>query len=130
LKPLKPKGIYHAPRYYPGLRAGNIITVAGRIPVNPDGSVFAPNDPAAQTAHIMEEIKLILAEGGATLNDVVSVLTLYLDEADSRTISDVRQSYFGDHLPPHTGIKNLSQSWVERGIRLEIEVMAVLENES
>lgn len=33
----------------------------------------------------------------------------------------------GDHYPPQTGLKVDSPSRVERGIRLEIEVMVVVE---
>jgi enamine deaminase RidA (YjgF/YER057c/UK114 family) len=40
-------------------------------------------------------------------------------------IHEVRQRYMGDHYPPHTGTEVDKPSWVKRGIRVEIEVIAV-----
>ncbi len=42
-------------------------------------------------------------------------------------IHEVRQRYMGDHYPPYAGSKVDSLSWVERGIRLEIEIVAIVE---
>jgi len=41
-------------------------------------------------------------------------------------IHEVRQRFFGDHYPPHTGTKKVDAGWERRGIRLEIEVIAVV----
>jgi 2-iminobutanoate/2-iminopropanoate deaminase len=128
MKILNPETIYNTPRYYSGVRAGNLIFTAGRVPLDIDGNVVAPNDARAQTENIMQSLQAILAEGGATFQDVVYVHTMYLDAADMPVIHEVRQRYMGDHYPPHTGTKQDSQSWVERGIRLEIEVVAVVED--
>ena len=129
MKILNPEGIYHSQRYYSGLRAGNMIFTAGRVPSDPEGNVVAPNDAAKQTEAIMEDLQKILAEGGATLQDVVYIHTYYLHEEDFPAIHEVRERFMDGHRPPHTGSKNESQSWVERGIRLEIEVFAVLEDD-
>jgi 2-iminobutanoate/2-iminopropanoate deaminase len=128
MKILKPEGIFCSPRYYPGVRAANMIFTAGRVPLDADGHVYAPNDARAQTENIMEALGLILQEGGATFQDVVYVHTYFLRDEDMPVIHEVRQRFMGDHYPPHTGSKVDSTSWVERGIRLEIEVFAVVED--
>ena len=125
---LNPDSIYNSPRYYSGLKVGHTIYTAGRVPIDFEGNVVAPNDAGAQTHQIMEDLQTILAEGGATFQDVVHIRTYYLDEADWPAIHEVRQRFMGDHYPPHTGAKNDSQSWRERGIRLEIEAIAVIED--
>jgi len=125
---LNPKSIYNSPRYYSGVKAGNTIYTAGRVPIDLEGNVVAPNDARAQTEHTMEDLKLILAEGGATLQDVVYVHTYSLHGEDMPVIHEVRQRYMGDHYPPHTGTRVDNPSWVERGIRVEIEVIAVVED--
>jgi hypothetical protein len=53
---------------------------------------------------------------------------MFLYPEDMPTIHDVRQRFMGDHYPPQNGLKVDSPSWVERGIHLEIEVMAVVED--
>ncbi|MBI9047661.1 MAG: RidA family protein [Anaerolineaceae bacterium] len=125
---LKPKTIYASPRYYPGLKAGNLITTAGRIAIDLDGSIVAPNNAGAQTEHIMDCLSAILAEGGATLQDVVLIHTYFLYEEDMKEIFEVIHREMGAHRPPHTGIHQDSSSWEEKGIRLEIEVTAVVED--
>ena len=125
---LNPEGIYNSPNYYSGLKAGDFIFTAGRVPVDETGDVVSPNDAEAQTKKIMEDLESILEEGGATLQDVVHINTLYFSGDDMPIIHEVRQDYFGEHYPPHTGIQNKSRSWEESGIRLEIEVMAVIED--
>ena len=127
---LNPEGIFHSDRYHSAVRVGNTIHTAGRIPVDVAGRIVAPGDAAEQTAKIMEDMIRILAEGGATLNDVVSVRTYFLDPEDMQAIHAVRQRYMGDHKPPHTGIPMNSPSWVENGIRLEIEIVAMVGNSS
>jgi len=121
---LAPKGMFHSPRYYSGVKAGNVIFTAGRVAKNPDGSVFAPGDTARQAEHIMESLAGILAEGGATFQDVVKVQTSYVDSSDWPAIHEIRQRYMGDHYPPHTGtiVSNLGSP----DIKLEIEVTAVV----
>ena len=121
---LNPEDIYHSPRYYSGVKAGNMIFTAGRVALNLDGSVFAPGDTRRQVEHIMECFKVILAEGGATFQDVVKINTYYVDDSDGPVIHEVRQRYMGDHYPPHTGTKvaNLDPP----DLKVEIEVTAVI----
>jgi len=128
MKPLSlnPAGIYNSPRYYSGIRSGNLIFTAGRVPLDPDGEVVTPNDAATQTEHIMTDLEKILAKGGARLQDVVYVHTYFLHNDDMPKIHEVRQRFFGDHYPPHTGTKVDKPDWGRRGIRLEIEVIAVV----
>jgi 2-iminobutanoate/2-iminopropanoate deaminase len=125
---LNPEGIWHSTRYHSAVRAGNHIYVAGRVPVDIDGNVVAPNDAAAQTAKIMEDLTLILAEGGATLQNIVSIHTYALYSEDMPAIFGVLHRYLGDHRPPHTGIRMQMDLWVQNGTRLEIEVVAVVED--
>lgn len=125
VKILKPAGIYHSQRYASGVKAGNTIYTAGRVPIDIEGNVVAPNDGRAQTEQIMECLRVILAEGGATLQDVVYVHTYHLRSEDMPVIFEVLHRHM-DHRPPHTGTKMDSEYWVQSGIRLEIEVIAVV----
>jgi len=124
---INPTSIFNSPRYASGVRAGNTIYTAGRVPINPDGSVFAPNDPSAQADQILECLKIILAEGGASLKDVVLIHTYYLYQEDMTPIFEMLQKHFDGYRPPHTGMRQDSTSWKERSIRLEIELVAVVE---
>ena len=128
MKILNPKGIYNSQSHYSGVKSGNMIYTSGRVPLDPKDNVVAPNDARRQTERIMEDLKLILAEGGATFQNVVYVHTYYVYNGDGPAISEVRRRYMGDHYPPHTGTKVDNPSWKERGIRLEIEMVAMVED--
>jgi 2-iminobutanoate/2-iminopropanoate deaminase len=127
MKILKPKHIYCSPHYAPGVLTGNTIYTAGRIPVDQNGDIVAPKDPRAQTEQILDCLEAILAEGRATLKDVVHLHTYYLYQEDMPVIFEVLHARMGKPLPPHTGSRQVSSAWEERGIRLEIEVTAVIE---
>jgi enamine deaminase RidA (YjgF/YER057c/UK114 family) len=127
MKILKPDHIYSSPRYAPGILVGNTIYTAGRVPVELNGDVVAPNDARAQTGQILDCLEAILAEGNATLTDVVHIHTYYLHEEDMPAIFEVLQGRMGNLLPPHTGSRQVSSSWEKRGIRLELELTAVVE---
>jgi len=125
-RPLNPADIHNSPSYYSGIRSGNLVFTAGRVPLDRDGKVVAPNDATTQTGHIMTDLKKILTEGGACLQDVVYVHTYFLHNDDIPKIHEVRHRFFGDHYPPHTGTKVDNPDWEQRGIRVEIEVIAVI----
>ena len=124
---LKPDHIYCSPRYAPGILAGNTIYTAGRVPVDLNGDIVAPNDARAQTEQILDCLEAILAKGNATFKDVVYIHTYYLYEKDMPAIFEVLHGRMGPLLPPHTGSHQSSSSWEERGIRLELEMTAVIE---
>ena len=78
MKILNPENMYHSPRYYSGVKAGNMIFTSGRVPIDSEGNVVASNDARSQTDHIMQDLRLVLAEGGATLENVVYVHTYFV----------------------------------------------------
>jgi len=127
IQALNPSTIYNSPRYASGMRAGNILFTAGRVPLDRDGNVVAPEDASKQTEHIMRDLQEILSDGGAQLSDVVYVHTYFVASEDMPGIHEVRQRFFGDHFPPHTGTQVEKPDWKCRGIRVEIEVAAVIE---
>ena len=127
MKILKPDRIYASPRYVPGIRAGNTIYTAGRVPIDRAGKIVAPDDARAQAEQILDCMEAILAEGNATLKDVVYIHTYYRQEEDMPAIFDALHARMGSPLPPHTGSRQISSSWERKGIRLEIEMTAVID---
>ena len=56
--------------------SGNLIFVSGQLPINASTGEM-PSDIKAQTAQSIENIQAILAEAGATLDNVLKT-TVYL----------------------------------------------------
>jgi enamine deaminase RidA (YjgF/YER057c/UK114 family) len=53
--------------------ANKLVFCAGQVAADPSGKVLPPDDFAAQTKMVMENLKLALAEGGANLECVLNL---------------------------------------------------------
>ena len=129
MKALIPEGIRVSPHYYPAVKAGNIITTAGIVAITPGDFVFAPFNAIEQTRFIIDVLKKILAEGGASLDNVVQIHSYYVDHSYLKGIFEGLHEAFGDKIPPHTGTQVSPDSFNSgEGICVELEFMAVTEN--
>jgi 2-iminobutanoate/2-iminopropanoate deaminase len=84
-----------------------------------------PDDAEEQTRRASDKIKIMLAERGATMKDIVKVTKYVTDFRDADIIHAVlaEEEYFGDWKPVSTtiGVHSLSAP----GSRLELDVIAV-----
>jgi enamine deaminase RidA (YjgF/YER057c/UK114 family) len=81
-----------------------LIFLAGSCPLNADGSTAAIGDYAGQSAKAIENMRIALAEAGASLRDVIStrVLVASARRSDLVTAWEVVRDSFGDHDVPST----------------------------
>lgn len=81
-----------------------LIFLAGSCPLEADGSTAGVGDYAAQAAKCVENMKIALAEAGATITDVIStrVLVASSTQADLVAAWEVVRDAFGDHDVPST----------------------------
>ena len=82
--------------------ASKLIFCAGQVAAEPSGKVLPPDDFAAQTKLVMENLTLALAEGGANLKDVVKVTIYVCNPHDVSKARSILQEYFGDDPPAST----------------------------
>jgi reactive intermediate/imine deaminase len=113
--------------YSPGISVdigdAKFVFVTGQIARYPDGTPVAPKDFGKQTEYVFEEIKKILAEAGASINDVVKAVIYTTDISRFKEISAVRNKYFAVAKPVSTMVE-ISKT-VREGCDVEIEVIAV-----
>lgn len=100
-----------------------MIFVTGQIAMDKDGNAVIPNDITAQAEFIFQNIQKILAEGGASIDDVVKAVIYVTDMNDFKAISAVRNKYFEKAKPVSTLVE-ISKT-VKEGCNLEIEVIAI-----
>ena len=71
---LCPKNLKFQPRstypYSPGAKGGQMVFTAGQVAWDKTGEVTAIGDVRAQTVQTLTNVKSVLEEGGATLDDV------------------------------------------------------------
>lgn len=81
-----------------------MIFLAGSCPLNEDGSTAGVGDYRAQAAACVENMKVALAEAGASITDVIStrVLVASTSQADLVDSWEVIRDAFGDHDVPST----------------------------
>lgn len=103
-----------------------MVFVSGQLAMDMDGNPVAPGDIGAQTRLIFENLKRILAEAGATLEDVVKVQIFVTDITKFPQVSAVRNEYLGAIKPVST-LLEISRT-IKEGCDIEIEVTAIMDN--
>ena len=107
--------------YSQGVAAGNLIFVSGQLPINAaDGSM--PEGIREQTAQSIANIKHILKEEGATLDNVVKTTVFLADMSLFGEMNEVYASEFKEVYPARCAfaVKELPKKAL-----VEIEVIAV-----
>ena len=107
-------------------RPGRLIFVSGLTARDASGKTIGVGDIRAQTRQVLENMKAMLAEGGATLEDVVKVTVFIRNMADFKAIHEVRAQYFPKDPPASTMVE--VSRLVEDDLLIEIEATAVLES--
>ena len=112
-------------RYSPGVRAGNLLYIAGQV--GRDESLQVVADKEAQFVQAFENVKKVLTEAGATFDDVVEIVTYHTDLRDLALFIAVKDRYITnlDRLPTWTGIG--TPALAMPGLFVEIKCTAYLE---
>lgn len=81
-----------------------LIFLAGACPLNEDGTTAAAGDYAGQAAKAIENMRIALADAGASLEDVLAtrVLVASTRQEDLVAAWEVVRDSFGDHDVPST----------------------------
>jgi 2-iminobutanoate/2-iminopropanoate deaminase len=87
------------------VKVGNLVFVSGSTPIAPDGSI-AKGDFAGQMRCVMENIKVILAEAGSSLERVVKVNVILVRISDFWPMNELYKTYFREgNYPARTTIE-------------------------
>ena len=85
----------------------------------------APGDFRAQANQAVENLKLALADAGATIKDVVKINNYLVDMSHIAIFREVRDHHFNMSAPPASTTVAISQL-ARPGALFEIEAIAVL----
>ena len=125
---LNPPGWPRPKGYSNGIAAsGRMVIVAGMVGWNENGE-FETDDFAGQFRRALENIRAVLAEGGAKPEHVVR-MTVYLGDKREylsrlREVGDAWRAVMGRHYPVMAAIE--VSGFIEDGAKLEIEATAVV----
>ncbi|MBQ0114376.1 MAG: Rid family detoxifying hydrolase [Bacteroidales bacterium] len=117
----------HAPieigAYSNAIKCGNMIFVSAQLPVDPETGAVPPTIQE-QTKLVIENVRNILADVGATLDDVVKT-TVYLQEM--YLFSQMNAVYAQEFSEPFPARSSMAVKELAKGSLISLEVIAVLE---
>ena len=108
--------------YSHAVKAGNLVFVSGQLPVNPETGAM-PEDIKEQTRQSLANVKTILAEAGATLDNVVKT-TVFL--ADMTLFGPMNEVYAEEFSAPFPARCAFAVKELPKKALVEIEVIAAL----
>jgi 2-iminobutanoate/2-iminopropanoate deaminase len=106
-----------------GIRKGNILQVAGQVPLDPATGEVVGASVAEQTVQCLTNIEAILAAGGATWDDVVMVRVYLTDTAHFAELNEAYANFLTEPYPARTTV----YVGLPPGFHVEIDALAVLD---
>lgn len=109
--------------YSQAIRKGDTLYLSGQLGIVPaTGELISP-DVAEQAAQALANMKAVLAQAGASVEDVCKVTVFLTDMADFQTVNDVYARTFTADPPARSCI---AVAALPKGGRVEVEAIAVL----
>jgi len=112
-----------------GWRVGNLVFVGGQISADEHGRTIGVGDIETQTRNVFENIRKVLAECGATMQDIVKFNTFYVYDGPEegtdqywKDMTDVRLEFLGVTQPAGTFVVSPALAWP--GMMIEIDATA------
>ena len=108
--------------YSQGIRAGNLVFVAGQIPIDPATGAM-PEGIAEQTAVALRNVQAVLEAAGATLADVAKTTVFLQDLDEFAAMNEVYATFFAQEPPARACVE---VARLPKSARVEIEAIAVV----
>ena len=105
--------------YSPAVRAGDLLFVSGQVPKDPRTGEIVGVHVRDQARRALDNLRLALEAGGATLADVVSVTVYLADALDWGAFNEVYRETFRPPYPSRTVVGAQL-----RGVLVEISAIA------
>lgn len=101
----------------------DVVYVAGQLGVDPETDELVEGGPAAETKQAFDNVSAVLAEAGASLDDVVKTIVFISDMAVYDEVNEAYRERLSEPYPPRSGI--CVNELVADGA-VEIEVIATV----
>lgn len=109
--------------YSQAIRAGNVLYLAGQIPIDPKSGELKKDDPIAdQTRLVLDNLKAVLAADGMTMANIVSTTVYMKDLNEFATMNEVYATYFPNNPPARATVQ---VARLPRDVGVEIGAIAV-----
>ena len=110
-----------------GLRCGQMIWVGGQVDLTPQGEVKHPGDLAGQTRNVMANFGRVVAEFGADLSDLVTLVCFYVNDGSVDETAFLEMVADGLPQGAHPAVTAVPVPYLAYpGMAVEIEGFAML----
>ena len=109
--------------YSQGVVANGFLFTAGQIAIDPATGQIVAGDVAAQTERVMANLTAVLAEAGATWNNVVKTTVFLHDMGDFPAVNEVYGRALGQARPARSTVQVAA---LPRGVVVEIDAIVAL----
>ena len=97
------------------------VIISGTASIDNKGNIVAPGDIKAQTLRMIENVRALLSEGGASFNDLAHIICYLRDVADYQVVTNIMHDTFGNVPMVITLAPVCRPGWL-----IEMECMAVV----
>jgi 2-iminobutanoate/2-iminopropanoate deaminase len=104
-------------------KGARMLFLSGQIPLDPRTGELVQGGIEEQARRVLENLRAVLAAGGAGLEDVVKTTVFLADLADFAKVNEVYAKYFGATPPARSTVQVAA---LPRGARVEIDAIAVV----
>ena len=111
--------------YCHAMKVGNLVFCSGQTPLNPDTMKLIGTTIEEQTKRSLENLSIVLADVGLTLQDVVKTTVYLKNMNDFQGMNKVYAEMFQGHKPSRTTI-SIKQNPLDALV--EIECIAELQS--
>ena len=109
--------------YSQAIQANGFVFVSGQIPIDPATGAFAGEDIVSQTHQCLKNVREILRQAGADMENVVRADVYLKNISDCAAMNEVYAQYFGDVCPARAAVQVAA---IPKDALVEIEVIAAL----
>ena len=109
--------------YSQAVKAGNLLFTSGQVSLDPATSKLVEGDFENHARRVFENLKVVLAGGGAEFSNVVKATVFLKNFGDFQKLNAVYSEYFGSHKPARTTVE---VSKLPLDAPLEIDLVAVI----
>lgn len=109
--------------YSQAVKAGSLLFVSGQIPLDPATGEVVEATIQAQTTRALSNLQAILAQAGATLDNVVKTTVFLKDMDDFAEMNRVYQSFFQTDCPARSAVQVAK---LPKDVMVEVEAIAAL----
>ena len=104
--------------------AQSVVFVSGQGPISAEGQVVGEGDFEAQARQVFENLRTVLSESGASLEDIVKVTVFLTDIGKLRDYGRIKAEFISGDQPASTAVEVGALALPP--MMIEVEAIAVL----